>query len=180
MRRCATRLSHATQSSRTTRAGFPTASTPAGRSWVTTAPAPTTVSAPIVTPGQMIAPPPIQTLSPMVIGSAPSHFSRRRWGSSGWLPRDPAWTELHDYDFEMDGPYQTGKLLDAYLEWKRFREEDRLDEFGRPRREPYSDLQLLHRWGDWRRAKRLRIPYRTLRARRRGPARGPRWPPEGL
>lgn len=109
------------------------------------------------------------------------HFwSHPRWGSRGWLPRDPAWTELHDYDFEMEGPYQPGKLLDAYLEWKRFREEDRLDEFGRSRPEPYSDLQLLHRWEDWRRAKRLRIPYRKLRARRRGPAQGPRWPQEGL
>ena len=37
--------------SRITRAGTPPASTPAGRSRVTTAPAPTTVSSPIVTPG---------------------------------------------------------------------------------------------------------------------------------
>ena len=49
--------------SRSTRAGTPPATTPAGRSRTTTAPAPTTVSAPISTPGQTIAPAPSQTLS---------------------------------------------------------------------------------------------------------------------
>jgi len=64
-------------------AGFPTATTFGGRSRVTMAPAPTTVFSPIVTPGQMIAPPPIQTLSPIVIGREPSHLARRGAGSIG-------------------------------------------------------------------------------------------------
>ncbi len=70
---------------RTTRAGLPTATTSAGRSRVTTAPEPTTVLAPMVTPGRTIAPPPSHTLSPMVMGLAASHLSRRRPGSTGWV-----------------------------------------------------------------------------------------------
>ncbi len=42
----------------------------AGRSLVTTAPAPTTVLSPMLTPGQTITPPPSQTVDPMVMGSA--------------------------------------------------------------------------------------------------------------
>src|SRR5436305_195328 len=68
---------------RWTLAGAPNATTPAGRSRVTTAPAPTTVSSPIVTPGQTMAPPPSQTLSPRVIGRPYSHTRRRGPGSSG-------------------------------------------------------------------------------------------------
>ena len=50
---------------------------------MTTAPAPTTVSSPIVTPGQTIAPPPNQTLSPIAIGSADSQPTQRGPGSIG-------------------------------------------------------------------------------------------------
>src|SRR5690606_1181054 len=57
------------------RAGLPTATTPGGRLRVTTEPAPTTVSSPIVTPASTIAPPPSQTLSWIVMGSAASHFA---------------------------------------------------------------------------------------------------------
>lgn len=52
---------------------------------MTTAPAPTTVFSPMVTPGQTITPPPSQTLSPMVIGCAASHLARRGSGSIGWV-----------------------------------------------------------------------------------------------
>jgi hypothetical protein len=45
-------------------------------------PEPTTVLSPIVTRGRTIAPLPSQTLSPMVIGFADSHFDRGS-GSSG-------------------------------------------------------------------------------------------------
>lgn len=62
---------------RTTRAGVPRARTPDGMSRLTTAPAPMTLSAPMVTPGRTMTPPPSHTLSPMVMGSAPSHLSRR-------------------------------------------------------------------------------------------------------
>lgn len=68
---------------RITRAGLPTATTPAGRSRTTTAPAPTTVSSPMVTPGHTITPPPSHTLSPIVIGAAASSLSRRGCGSTG-------------------------------------------------------------------------------------------------
>ena len=47
---------------------------------MTTAPAPTTVLSPIVTPGQTITPPPSQTLSPIVIGFAYSQPMRARLG----------------------------------------------------------------------------------------------------
>jgi hypothetical protein len=60
---------------RMTRAGLPTARTFGGRSRVTTAPAPTTVFSPMVTPGQTITPPPSQTLLPIVMGLALSHFA---------------------------------------------------------------------------------------------------------
>src|SRR5581483_5185184 len=69
--------------SRMTRAGTPPATTPAGRSRATTPPAPTTVSSPIVTPGQTITPPPSQTLSPRTIGAPDSQPARRGNGSTG-------------------------------------------------------------------------------------------------
>ena len=50
------------------RAGFPTATLSSGISFVTTLPAPITQRLPIVTPGQMTAPPPIQQSSPIVTG----------------------------------------------------------------------------------------------------------------
>jgi hypothetical protein len=52
---------------------------------VTTLPAPTTVSSPIVTPGQTMAPPPSQAPSSTVIGSADSQPRRRVAASSGWV-----------------------------------------------------------------------------------------------
>ena len=52
---------------------------------VTTAPAPMTLSSPMLTPGQTMTPPPSQTLSPMVIGDPASILSRRGCGSSGWV-----------------------------------------------------------------------------------------------
>ena len=48
--------------------GLPAATVQAGMSFVTTLPAPITVLAPIVTPGQITVQPPIHTLSPIVIG----------------------------------------------------------------------------------------------------------------
>src|SRR5690606_15767090 len=59
-----------------TLAGLPTARTPAGRSSITTEPAPTTVSLPIRTPGLTITPAPRETLSPMLTGEAAAHLSR--------------------------------------------------------------------------------------------------------
>jgi serine/threonine protein kinase len=60
------------QSLRMTRQGLPTATTRGGMSRVTTLPAPITDSAPIVTPGRTMTPPPSQTSSPIVIGLADS------------------------------------------------------------------------------------------------------------
>ena len=51
-----------------TRHGLPAAKTPVGMSRVTTLPAPMTVRSPMVTPGQMIAPPPTHTSAPIVTG----------------------------------------------------------------------------------------------------------------
>src|SRR5438477_12138044 len=55
---------------RMTRQGFPAAKHRAGTSLVTTLPAPMVVPAPTFTPGIIKAPPPIQTSSPMAMGSA--------------------------------------------------------------------------------------------------------------
>ena len=60
-----------------TRAGFPAAKTSEGMSRVTTLPAPMTARSPIVTPGQMITPPPTHTSEPIVIGLADSSHLRR-------------------------------------------------------------------------------------------------------
>ena len=79
----ALRIKDVASSALTTRQGFPTASTPAGMSRVTTLPAPMVVSSPMVTPGQMIAPPPIHTRLPMVIGDASSGPAVRSAASSG-------------------------------------------------------------------------------------------------
>jgi len=49
-------------------AGLPNTVTLGGTSRVTTLPAPTTASSPILTPGRMIVPPPIQTFRPMRTG----------------------------------------------------------------------------------------------------------------
>src|SRR4029450_9015407 len=79
-------------SERITRAGLPTAITFAGRSLTTTAPAPTTVFSPMLTPGQTITPPPSQTLSPPLIPLA-----RLRSAPPGWVgvkncTLGPTWT----------------------------------------------------------------------------------------
>ncbi len=52
----------------TARAGLPATTACAGTSLITTAPADTMLWSPIVTPGWMMARPPIQTLSPIVMG----------------------------------------------------------------------------------------------------------------
>lgn len=56
--------------------------TPAGMSRVTTLPAPMTVPSPIVTPCMTTQLPPIQTLSPMVIGSE-RMTPALRWSAQG-------------------------------------------------------------------------------------------------
>ncbi len=55
---------------RITRQGFPTANEFSGIDLLTTLPAPITEFLPIVTPGKIITPPPIQTLSSIVTGKA--------------------------------------------------------------------------------------------------------------
>src|SRR6266481_3564033 len=52
-----------------TLAGLPTTVVPGGTSRVTTLPAPTMASSPMLTPGRTIAPPPIQTLLPIRTGT---------------------------------------------------------------------------------------------------------------
>jgi hypothetical protein len=108
-------------------------------------------------------------------------WAHRRWGS-GWLPRDPAWEELHDYDFEMRGPYETGRLLDAYLEWREYQRADLRDAEGRPRPPATTSYEQLVRWEEWRRERHRRHsePRRQraasrFRERRRGPSQGPEW-----
>jgi hypothetical protein len=63
---------------------------------VTTAPAPTTLSRPIVTPGQTMTPPPSHTLSATAIGAPDSQPARRGPGSMGCVAvsswtRGPIW-----------------------------------------------------------------------------------------
>ena len=101
-----------------------------------------------------------------------------RFRGSAFRPSQSTYSELHDYDFEMRGPYRPGRLLDAYMEWRQFKRETGLDE------EPYpiDALDQLRRWEEWRRERRHPelARRRRLRERRRGPVRGPRWPREGL
>src|SRR5690606_19250492 len=70
-------------SPRNNRAGFPATNTPDGTSRVTTDPAATTLSRPIVTPGITITPPPIHTLSSIIMGRPPSHPALRGSASKG-------------------------------------------------------------------------------------------------
>ena len=69
-------------SPRITLQGLPTAIELLGMSLTTTLPAPIVVFEPIVTPGQMIAPPPIQTLFPILMGAANSLPVSRSAGSA--------------------------------------------------------------------------------------------------
>ena len=69
---CSDDLDSGPQTFLTTLAGFPTATDRSSISLVTTLPAPMVHPFPILTPGQMTTPPPIQQSVPMVIGSAQS------------------------------------------------------------------------------------------------------------
>lgn len=66
------------------RAGLPPTMVRGGTALATTAPAAITDPSPTVTPGRIVAPPPIHTSLPMVTGSAHSRPSRRSSGSVGW------------------------------------------------------------------------------------------------
>lgn len=85
-----------------------------------------------------------------------SPFWTRRRRRSLWFTQDPAWHELHDYDFEMRGPYETGRLLDAYIEWREFREEEERAVARRELEPADSNYERLRRWEDWRRERRRR------------------------
>jgi len=92
-------------------------------------------------------------------------WAHERWGS-GWVGEDPAWAELHDYDFEMRGPYRPGALLDAYIEWKRFLEAERASGREWERLEhPREARGVLQRWRAWQRQTRRRRRERARRVR---------------
>ncbi|HEX6939200.1 MAG TPA: hypothetical protein VF158_07285 [Longimicrobiales bacterium] len=103
----------------------------------------------------------------------PPRLPRRYRGFGVQSPRS-AYAELHDYDFEMRGPYRPGRLVDAYMEWRQFQRETG----PAGGRGVVDDLERLRRWKEWRRLRGLPEPERRrrLRERRRGPVRGPRWP----
>ncbi len=64
--------------------GFPTAITLSGMSLVTTLPAPMVTFEPMLIPGQIITPPPSQTLLPIVTGAANSFPDNLSSGLTGW------------------------------------------------------------------------------------------------
>src|SRR5699024_5299553 len=66
-------------------AGLPPTTTLLGTAFVTTAPDAITALFPIVIPGLIIAPPPIHTLFPMVIGFPYSLPELRSVGCNGWV-----------------------------------------------------------------------------------------------
>mgnify|MGYP007058148946 FL=1 len=129
-------------------------------------------------------------------------WAHERWGRGLSMGRDPAWSELHDYDFEIQGPYRPGDLTEGYRQWRQFRAEQRARGYALDYQQ--DALELYRRWMDWRRerARSREAPGtprdrwgaydagygRTYDAggdygfmpRRRGRARGPRWPREGL
>ncbi len=65
------------------RHGLPAATTPAGTSRMTTLPAPTIESRPIVTPGQTMTPAPSQAFSSIATGRPSSIPAARSSGSRG-------------------------------------------------------------------------------------------------
>src|SRR5262249_34406556 len=78
-----------------TRAGFPATITSAGTLLVTTAPAPTIVRSPILTPFRITAPLQIQTSSPITTGELASGGQgdvRRRIASVGWPSESETYT----------------------------------------------------------------------------------------
>ena len=95
--------------------GTPMASIPAGISSVTTLPAAMTALSPMVTPGQICTPMPIQTLLPMVTGLAYSSPALRCATSNGW----PAVTEISDptesYDATMTSGLKWAKKFHRFL-----------------------------------------------------------------
>lgn len=111
-----------------------------------------------------------------------SPFWMRRRGGTSWFSQNPAWEELHDYDFEMRGPYETGRLLDAYIEWREFRDEERRAIARQELQPADSAYEQLYRWDEWRRERRrrqadprARDSEPRIRGRRRGPIRDSEW-----
>ena len=106
--------------------GFPTARTLAGTSLVTMLPAPIVVSSPMLTPGQMIAPAPIHTLFPILIGEAISRPALLSSGSSWGKVRSTA----------RDGDPDAG-LADGKVEAGHEPLPDVLDGYGRQQQAYY-------------------------------------------
>jgi hypothetical protein len=90
------------------------------------------------------------------MGRRDPFWAHDRW-SFGFGSHNPAWQELHDYDFEIRD-YHAGSLADGYRDWREYRRQREAE--GARAILPHDAAGELRRWRNWRRQRQ--------RARRSG------------
>jgi hypothetical protein len=90
-------------------------------------------------------------------------WAHDRWGS-GFGSHNPAWQELHDYDFEIRD-YRAGSLAEGYRDWREYRRQREAESAGAVL--PYDAPAEVRRWRNWQRQRQRP----RQRQRQRQPAR---------